>query len=148
MSYYRFITGIYKSYWPELNRTLRSSSSPRHVPQPVPHRIERAASLPPAREYYANSYFAGRVTARPFNERALSMPRQVSYSYDTRCVVTPPRETQVDTHTHYSDFDYKVINYMGEYKWPQTEWFQSQSQAPKKFRVVVGDNYENNDDLA
>ena len=36
MSYYRFITGIYKSYWPELNRTLRSSSSPRHVPQQVP----------------------------------------------------------------------------------------------------------------
>ena len=78
--------------------------------------MERASSLPPAQEYYANSYFAGRVTARPFNERALSMPRQVSYSYDTRCVVTPPRETQVDTHTHYSDFDYKVINYMGKYK--------------------------------
>ena len=79
-------------------------------------RVERASSLPPAQEYYANTYFAGRVTARPFNERALSMPRQVSYSYDTRCVVTPPRETQVDTHTHYSDFDYKVINYMGKYK--------------------------------
>jgi len=114
MSYYRFITGIYKSYWPELNRTLRSSSSPRHVPQPVPHRIERAASLPPAREYYANSYFAGRVTARPFNERALSMPRQVAYSYDTRCVVSPPRETMVDTSSHYTDFDYKVLNYMGQ----------------------------------
>ena len=36
MSYYRYITGIYKSYWPELNRTLRSSSSPRHIPEPVP----------------------------------------------------------------------------------------------------------------
>ena len=36
MSYYRYITGVYKSYWPELNRTLRSSSSPRHIPQPVP----------------------------------------------------------------------------------------------------------------
>ena len=36
MSYYRYITGIYKSYRPELNRTLRSSSVPRHVPQLEP----------------------------------------------------------------------------------------------------------------
>ena len=36
MSYYRYITGVYKSYWPELNRTLRSSSVPRHVPEAVP----------------------------------------------------------------------------------------------------------------
>jgi len=111
MSYYRFITGIYKSYWPELNRTLRSSSSPRHVPQPVPTRSARASSLPPASEYYANSYFGGRVTARPFNERALSMPRQVSYSYDSRCIVSPARETE---ESHYSDFDYKVISYQGQ----------------------------------
>jgi len=116
MSYYRFITGIYKSYWPELNRTLRSSSSPRHVPQQVPSRAERALSLPPARDYYSNSYFSGRVTARPFNERALSMPRQVSYSYDTRTIVSPARETQSsqDTGGHYTDFDYKVISYMGQ----------------------------------
>ena len=33
--------------------------------------------MPPARDFYSNSYFAGRVTARPFNERALSVPRQV-----------------------------------------------------------------------
>ena len=32
MSYYRYIPSIYKSYWPGLNRTLRSSSVPRHVP--------------------------------------------------------------------------------------------------------------------
>jgi len=116
MSYYRFITGIYKSYWPELNRTLRSSSSPRHVPQQVPSRAERALSLPPARDYYSNSYFSQRVTARPFNERALSMPRQVSYSYDTRTIVSPARETQSsqDTGGHYTDFDYKVISYMGQ----------------------------------
>ena len=43
------------------------------------------------------------------------MPRQVSFSYDDRCVVTPPRETSVErTDTHYTDFDYKVINYMGK----------------------------------
>jgi len=114
MSYYRYITGIYKSYWPELNRTLRSSSAPRHIPEAVPHRIARATSQPPS-EFYSNSYFSGRVTARPFNERALSMPRQVSFSYDDRCVVTPPRETSVHrTDTHYTDFDYKVINYMGK----------------------------------
>jgi len=117
MSYYRYITGIYKSYWPELNRTLRSSSSPRHIPEPVPHRIARATSQPPS-EFYSNSYFAGRVTARPFNERSLSMPRQISYSYDDRCVVSPPRETSVprtsSSSSHYTDFDYKVINYMGK----------------------------------
>lgn len=114
MSYYRYITGVYKSYWPELNRTLRSSSSPRHIPQPVPSRAERALSMPPARDFYSNSYFAGRVTARPFNERALSVPRQVSYSYDTRSIVSPTRETSDESGSHYTDFDYKVINYMGQ----------------------------------
>lgn len=121
MSYYRYITGIYKSFWPELNRTLRSSSSPRHIPQPVPSRIERACSLPP-RDYYNSGYFTGRVTARPFNERALSMPRQVTYSYDTRSIVSPARESETrysvtptrEVESHYSDFDYKVINYMGQ----------------------------------
>ena len=32
MSYYRYITSVYKSNWPEMNRTLRSSSVPRRVP--------------------------------------------------------------------------------------------------------------------
>merc|ERR1712089_17858 len=36
MSYYRYITGLYKSYWPELNRTLRSSSVPRTLPETDP----------------------------------------------------------------------------------------------------------------
>jgi hypothetical protein len=27
------ILGVYKSYWPQLNRTLRSSSVPRRVPE-------------------------------------------------------------------------------------------------------------------
>ena len=69
--------------------------------------------MPPARDFYSNTYFAGRVTARPFNERALSVPRQVSYSYDTRSIVSPARETE-ETGSHYTDFDYKVINYMGQ----------------------------------
>ena len=44
------------------------------------------------------------------------MPRQVSYSYDTRTIVSPARETQSsqDTGGHYTDFDYKVISYMGQ----------------------------------
>merc|ERR1712013_342255 len=43
----------------------------------------------------------------PRYEREVSVPRQLSYSYDTRCIVTPPPPTQ------YSDFDYKVMDYMG-----------------------------------
>jgi len=106
MSYYRYITGVYKSYWPELNRTLRSSSCPRHIPDAVPHRASRASSVPPS-AFYSDSFFSRGTSATPFRERSTSVPRQLSYSYDTRCIVSSPPET------HYSDFDYKVINYMG-----------------------------------
>jgi len=105
MSYYRYITGVYKSYWPELNRTLRSSSVPRHVPEPVPCRSSRASSVP-ASEFYSDKYFSRGTSATPFRDRALSVPRQLSYSYDTRSIVSQPPAT------HYSDFDYKVIDYM------------------------------------
>ena len=37
---------------------------------------------------------------------------QVSYSYDSRCIVSPARETAEES--HYSDFDYKVISYQGQ----------------------------------
>merc|ERR1712098_178628 len=97
MSYYRYMTGVYRSYWPHLNRSLRSCSAPRHVPEPVPSRISRAASTP----FYSSPYTS------PVYERAVSVPRQLTYSYDTRCIVTPPPATQ------YSDFDYKVVDYMG-----------------------------------
>jgi len=97
MSYYRYMTGVYRSYWPHLNRSLRSCSAPRHVPEPVPSRISRAASTP----FYSSTYTS------PVYERAVSVPRQLTYSYDTRCIVTPPPATQ------YSDFDYKVVDYMG-----------------------------------
>jgi len=72
--------------------------------------------MPPASQFYSNSYFAGRVTARPFNERALSMPRQLTFSYDSQVIVTPePREASVSReYTHYTDFDYKVLSYMGQ----------------------------------
>merc|ERR1712212_76430 len=101
MSYYhRFMTGMYRSYWPHLNRSLRSCSAPRHVPEPVPSRITRAASTP----FYSSTY----TPTTPRYERAVSVPRQLTYSYDTRCIVTPPPATQ------YSNFDYKVMDYMGK----------------------------------
>ena len=40
------------------------------------------------------------------------MTPQVSYSYDSRCIVSPARETAEES--HYSDFDYKVISYQGQ----------------------------------
>lgn len=166
MSYYRYITGIYKSYWPELNRTLRSSSSPRHIPEPVPctaisqaqsvsvsprpvsDRIGRATSLPPA-EFYSNSYFAGRVTARPFNERSLSMPRQLTYSYDDKCVVTPARETSVERCIFIMKYDIKMILYTEglptrilttrwSTTWENSPW-RTRSKAPSPGPVLRGE---------
>jgi len=107
MAYYRYMTGMYKSYWPELNRSVRSSSAPRHIPEAVPNRNSRASSVPPS-TFYSTSYFNRGTSPTPFRERATSVPRQLTYSYDTRCIVTPPPAT------HYSDFDYKVIGYQGK----------------------------------
>lgn len=101
MSYYRYITGVYKSYWPELNRTLRSSSVPRHVPQQVSARSVRACSVPPT-EVFSDFY-----SATPFLDRARSVPRQVDTYYHSRYTPT------TTTTTEYSDFDYKVMDYMG-----------------------------------
>jgi len=106
MSYYRYITGAYRSYWPELNRSLRSCSAPRHIPEAVPSRISRASSVP-ASEFYSTSYFNRGRSTTPYRDRSVSVPRQLSYSYDSRSIVTPPPAT------HYSDFDYKVMDYMG-----------------------------------
>ena len=106
MSYYRYITGVYRSYWPELNRSVRSCSSPRHIPEAVPTRISRASSVPPS-SFYSTSYFNRGRSSTPYRDRSVSVPRQLSYSYDSRSIVTPPPAT------HYSDFDYKVMDYMG-----------------------------------
>lgn len=40
--------------------------------------------------------------------------KKVTYSYDTRSIVSPARETSEESGSHYTDFDYKVINYMGQ----------------------------------
>ena len=64
MSYYRYITGVYKSYWPELNRTLRSSSSPRHIPEPVPCKYGSAGGVsqaPSLTSPHFRSYRAGHL---------------------------------------------------------------------------------------
>jgi len=112
MSYYRFITGVYKSYWPELNRTLRSSSVPRHVPK-MEHvsRSARASSVPPG-GHYSSSFFI-RNSATPFRDRAMSVPPQMSnysmkYSYNYSGAAAAPEPG------HYTDFDYKVIDYMSK----------------------------------
>merc|ERR1711962_557645 len=89
MSYYRYITGVYKSYWPGLNRTLRSTSVPRTIPgcdidcgtygltisglEPS-IRMTRATSAPPTRDFYSSSVFLTRHSATPFRDRAASVP--------------------------------------------------------------------------
>jgi len=91
MSYYRYISSIYSSHLPELNRTLRSSSVPRTVCPVDYSRYVRASSVPPSSR--------GRYAASPFRDRATS---------------TPPVRQSLGQASHYSDFDYKVINYMAQ----------------------------------
>jgi len=94
MSYYRYISGIYKSNWPDLNRPLRSSSVPRHVPSIDYSRYTRSTSVPPVNRT--------RYAASPFRDRATSSPPEPRYS------------SLSSGQYHYSDFDYKVINYMSK----------------------------------
>jgi len=104
MSYYRYITGVYKSYWPQLNRTLRSSSVPRHVPQVhLDERSSRASSVPPS-WHYSRSHFIKSTSALPFRERSLSVPPSSQYLTKTSNV----------TFENFTDFDYKVIDYMNK----------------------------------
>merc|ERR1719150_3226804 len=65
MSYFRYITGVYKSYLPGLNRTLRSSSVPRTVPELDTKRYVRSSSVPPS---YFDPNFCRPSTH--FNDRA------------------------------------------------------------------------------
>jgi len=97
MSYYRYITGLYKSDWPQLNRTLRSSSVPRTVPDLDPGIYRRGTSISPS-AFYNKSFFSHSAT--PFSDRSTSVPRDVLYFPEQRT-------------TNYTDFDYKVMDYMG-----------------------------------
>jgi len=120
MSYYRYITGVYKSYWPQLNRTLRSSSVPRRVPDIDTDRFSRASSVPPS-AFYSNSFL---TNAMPFRDRAASVPPRISsssssyssssgYSTTTSSSSYSSSYSKAADYTHYSDFDAKVIDYMG-----------------------------------
>merc|ERR1711973_381151 len=114
MSYYRYITGVYKSYWPELNRTLRSSSVPRTVPDLDSSRYVRGTSMPP-NAYFSDShspyvascfYSSRRNVASPFADRALSVPPSTFTSgYSSSSSASS---------SHYSDFDCKVMSYAAE----------------------------------
>lgn len=136
MSYYRYITGVYKSYWPQLNRTLRSSSVPRSVPDIDTGRYSRASSVPPS-AFSSNSFLRG---ATPFRDRASSVPPAHSYTWERNSALSAARETGYsipkdysysrtsrrsnytskatstasDSYSHYTDFDSKVIDYMGQ----------------------------------
>jgi len=115
MSYYRYITGVYKSYWPQLNRTLRSSSVPRRVPELDTGRYTRASSVPPS-SFFSNSFI---TNAMPFRDRAASVPPQVSWtssssrsSRSTSSSYSTSYSSAAD-YSHHTDFDLKVIDYMG-----------------------------------
>merc|ERR1711913_92784 len=106
MSYYRYITGVYKSYQPGLNRALRSSSVPRHVPRLEVPRSSRASSVPPClQQRYEHSW---RYSATPFRDRATSVP-PAQYRFQLSGTISPSVEPEIK---HYTDFDCKVIDYM------------------------------------
>jgi len=136
MSYYRYITGLYKSTWPELNRTLRSSSVPRTVLAADPDRYVRGSSMPPTAyftdsppTYVTNSYYSTRRaasatrSATPFRDRETSFPSYMAsrYGFSEKWVQLNPfnlppldRAWTFGTDSHYSDFDYKVKSYRAE----------------------------------
>jgi len=104
MSYYRYITPLYKSFLPELNRTLRSSSVPRHVDTLDTGRHTRSISVPPSTRY--SEYLSARHAATPFRDRATSVPSSSSTGG------TSP-QTKIGYGPLSSDFDLKVLDYMG-----------------------------------
>jgi len=118
MSYYRYITGVYKSYWPQLNRTLRSSSVPRRVPDLDTGRFQRASSVPPS-SFYSNSFLT--TSAMPFRDRAASVPPRASYTSSSSSYGSSNASSYSYTssynratdYSHHTDFDLKVIDYMG-----------------------------------
>jgi hypothetical protein len=127
MSYYRYITGVYKSYLPQLNRTLRSSSVPRSVPDIDSGRRSRASSVPPS-SFYSNSFL---TSAQPFRARASSVPPPAAYTYQrsspnyrssssyasastySSSSSSSSYTSSAADYSHYTDFDNKVIDYMG-----------------------------------
>jgi len=117
MSYYRYITGLYKSFKPELNRTLRSSSVPRNVPDFDPGRYSRSCSVPPS------ASFSPRYAATPFRDRATSVPPASAW------IRSRP---EISEGFHYTDFDCKVMDYMGRLRKEDTvKNYVSQTRASR-----------------
>jgi len=101
MSYYRYITGLYKSDLRELNRTLRSSSVPRTVNSSFGIG-RRATSVPPS-TFYSRAFESHAAT--PFSDRARSLERELQYCS------TYSGTAGAGT---YSNLDYKVAHYMSQ----------------------------------
>jgi len=89
MSYYRYITGVYKSYWPELNRTLRSSSVPRTVPDLDSSRYVRGTSMPP-NAYFSDSHYSD------FDCKVMSYAAELSRQETVRHSVSRSRDYTSD----------------------------------------------------
>jgi len=122
MSYYRYITGLYKSYWPELNRTLRSSSVPRTLPETDPGHYVRGTSMPPVLTDYipsthvTDTYYSARRgrSATPFRDAYQSLAAATDSSYRSMSVQPASYSTSRtlgSESSHYSDFDCKVLSY-------------------------------------
>jgi len=125
MSYYRYITSVYKSYKPELNRTLRSSSVPRHVPQMDHGRYARSSSVPPSATF--SSFFSPRYAATPFRDRATSVPPTSAWK---RTV------SDAGEGSHYTDFDCKVMDYMGKLRREDTvKNYVSQTRTTRSYQT-------------
>jgi len=117
MSYYRYVTSIYKSYWPELNRTLRSSSVPRHVPEPG--RYVRGTSLPPDAMGMGYSHSPPTHITNAFlsTRRAASVAPSIYSRTSFSPAPTYRSSTVAPSYTsgsHYTDFDCKVMSYSAE----------------------------------
>jgi len=102
MSYYRYISGLYSSHLPQLNRTLRSTSVPRTSHTVDTSRYSRSNSVPPS-TYYSRAFRSHAAT--PFNDRAKSVERELDY------ITTYSDSRSTGT---YSNFDCKVANYMSK----------------------------------
>merc|ERR1712243_532888 len=122
MSYYRYITGLYKSYWPELNRTLRSSSVPRTLPETDPGHYVRGTSMPPVLTDYipgthvTDTYYSARRgrSATPFRDAYQSLAAATVSCYRSMSVQPASYSTSRtlgSESSHYSDFDCKVLSY-------------------------------------
>jgi len=72
-------------------------------------RLGRSMSLPPSTDFYSSSQFLSRHSATPFRDRAFSVaPRAYNYSTISRA-----SEIREEVSHHYTDFDCKVMDYMG-----------------------------------